>query len=46
MIPTDMRAARMSGIALCIKFSFGRISSNARYDVRHLGKIHHPTPKI
>src|SRR5215813_5937508 len=39
MIPTAMRAARMSGIALFIMFFLPpRKSSNARYDSKHLGK--------
>src|SRR5215469_10004629 len=39
MIPTAMRAARMSGIALCMKRSFVGKSSNAIFDAELLEKF-------
>jgi hypothetical protein len=39
MIPTPMRAARVSGIALFIKCSFVIKSSNARFDVEGAVRI-------
>jgi len=39
MIPTAMRAARMSGIALCMKRSFVGRSSNAIFDAELLEKF-------
>jgi hypothetical protein len=39
MIPTAMRAARTSGIALCMKRSFVGESSNAIFDAELLEKF-------
>jgi hypothetical protein len=39
MIPTAMRAARMSGIALCMKRSFVGKSSNTIFDAELLEKF-------
>src|SRR5271169_2545807 len=42
MTPTEMRAARESGIALGIECSFPRKSSTAILDARHRKKFHRP----
>jgi hypothetical protein len=44
MIPTARRAARMSGIALCIKCILVRKHSNAIYDVRRSEKSRAGSP--